>query len=134
MYKKKISKIKKMFADEYLRNGNNAGAAYWLLKPDVKYNSARSMGSQWLKLPEVNEYIQAKQMEFLAKGGADREWITAKIIRLIEECENDRDRRNLTKALDMFNKMLGNYTIKQEVTHKGLTINYLKPPKEEDTK
>jgi len=124
-----LSQKHKMFADELIMNGGVLYQAYQKAYPECT-DRVRASQSGW-KLANMNErikeYIERSRVMMAANFEISRDKIVEEIIDQIDACKAEGDRNNLIKLLDMLNKMSGQYTTKQEVTHKGLTINYITP-------
>jgi hypothetical protein len=131
----------KAFADEYLVNGMNATQAYLSVYRSVKKEeTARVNGSKLLTNANIQAYIAERQKENQKKIEIDQEWILREYIELLNSCKVEgldgygtiKDRTNWAKSLAQLTKMLGlDAPEKTEVEHKGLTINILKPNKED---
>jgi phage terminase small subunit len=131
----------KAFADEYLVNGMNATQAYLSVYRSVKKEeTARVNGSKLLTNANIQTYIAERQKENQKKIEIDQEWILREYMELLKSCKDEgldgvgtiKDRTNWAKSLAQLTKMLGlDAPEKQEVEHKGLTINILKPKKED---
>ena len=119
----------KIFADEFVMNGGVLWKAYQKAYPEC-VDKVRASQSGW-KLANQNEkikdYIEKIRNVMTVNYEINRDNIISEILDQIEACKIESDRANLIKLLDMLNKMAGNYTAKSEVTHKGLTLNYIQP-------
>jgi len=94
------------FILEYLKDFDGTAAA---IRAGYSEHSARFMASYLLAHPDVKAEIDLRQRESKKKYEIRREFIVEKLINLIASCEGDKDSKNLTKALDMLNKMSGQY-------------------------
>ena len=125
----KLSQRHKMFADEFVLNGGVLWKSYMAAYPEC-VDKVRASQSGW-KLANQNEkikeYIEKVRNVMTVNYEINRDNIISEILDQIEACKIESDRANLIKLLDMLNKMAGNYTTKAEVTHKGLTLNYIQP-------
>lgn len=116
----------KAFCDEYLANGMNATQAY---KKVYKVNDkvAGASGGRLLENVKIKEYLK-EQGEITA----ERLQITKERLLLdLEDIKNRnmgiRDSLSI-KAIEVMSKMSGfDAPDKSEVTHKGVTINIVKP-------
>jgi len=136
MGKKKISKAEqlnhkhRLFADEYLMNGNRLDKAIMKVYTHIEDPIyASKFGYQVKQRPEVKRYIEEAQAILETNYKIKREDITRNVFQLMEECSRDGDRSNYIKLLDMLNKMSGNYVTKQEISvdGKGIVFNFHAP-------
>lgn len=122
-----MKKEHKAFAQEYVKNGNNGTEAYMKVYPDSSYDSARSSSADLLTKPNIQEYIKELQDKIEDKSimsAKDRMIFLTNVVNGIMEgqekvCGSDR-----LKALDILNKMSGEYVIKTEV--KDVTPKWFK--------
>jgi phage terminase small subunit len=131
------NKRHKQFAEEYLSNGMNATQAYLSVYKSVKNErTAEAAASRLLSNVKVKEYLYEKQKELSKKSEIDREFILEEYKQLLDSCKLEgmdgagtiKDRTNWAKALAQITKMLGlDAPEKQEITHKGISINIIKP-------
>jgi len=133
-YKSNFQK-KKLVVDTAFSNGMNWTSAYMEVmgveNPDVAKRSVYKMKQS----KEVEDYIKFKESELELKYGVNKDKIVKDLVDLIDGCKTQTatDRQNWLKGLDMLNKMFGYYTPeKHEVKHDGITINIIKPNKEEN--
>jgi phage terminase small subunit len=149
------NKRHKAFADEYLANGMNARKAYMsVYKSSKKIETIDANASRLLSNDKVKVYVEEKQKELRQKYKVEREKVlegTYKIALMYDEMLQLANKSHLTseeesrltrlsfllkgsdrnKAIEIINKMEGwNSADKQEITHKGININYL-PPKDD---
>lgn len=126
-----INKKQHKFIDEYLIDLNATKAAE---RAGYSKKTAYSQGQRLLKHVEISAEVQRRQAASSKNAQKTREDI-------IEDLETVVNKYlmagNLTtnslKAIDMLAKMQGWYTPeKQEITHKGITINYTKPDGDKD--
>ena len=124
----KLNARQKSFCEYYVASGNATDAA---IKAGYKEKNARFIGSENLTKANIKEYIEELQEK--AKGNRimtaieRREFLTKLILK---EETKDTDR---LKAVDILNKMDGEYTQKVEVNgninsnpFNGLTTDELK--------
>ena len=118
----------KLFADEWLRNGNNSTQAYLYISPNVTQRTARVEGTRYLAKPNIKQYIAEKQANTAKKLQIDFEWILEqqqfilnlayirqKINESTGEVYDAPDLTNANKALDQLSKLIGAYApVKQE--------------------
>lgn len=124
----------KLFADEWLTNGNNGVQAYLKISPNVTYKTAGVEAQKYLKKPVIKEYIEKKQKETAEKQQIDYEWllkqqefilnlalIRDKYNEATGEKESSPDLTNANKAIDQLSKLIGAYApTKQESTNINL--------------
>lgn len=124
----KLSDKQKRFVEEYLVD-NNASRAYVAAGYSSKHPDKNSY--KLLKKPEIAEYIKSVQKATSERLEIKKEDI---LIDLIEIKDNNKQSNPNTsiKSIEVLNKMLGfNEPEKQEVKHEGLSIQYIKPNKNE---
>lgn len=95
------------FIEEYLKDFDGQAAA---IRAGYSAHSARFLASQLLANKDVKAELNQRMKENKAKNEIRRDFIVEKLMKLIAECESDKDRKHLTKALEMLNKMSGQYT------------------------
>jgi hypothetical protein len=120
----------KLVVDQAFSNGMNWTRAYMNVMGVEKPELAKRAVYKMKQRQEVEDYITFKESELEIKYGVQKDKIVKDLIDLIDECKTETatDRQNWIKGLDMLNKMFGYYTPeKTEVTHKGITINIVKP-------
>lgn len=124
----------KIFADEFVMNGGVLWKAYQRAYPDC-IDKVRASQSGW-KLANQNEkikeYIEKVRNLMTVNYEISRDNIISEILEQIDACKAEGDRTNLIKLLEILNKMAGNYTTKQEVTHKGIVFNFHTPEVEDN--
>lgn len=117
-----------IFCKEYVSNGNNALAAYQVAYPNVTRNTAMQNGFKMLKRPAIQAQIQKEKEAQLKKYEVTKEMMIEEVMRCIQDCKDNDDRKNLLKSVEIINKMCGfNAAEKQEIKHEGITIVYNKP-------
>lgn len=118
----------KDFVDEYMINGRNATRAFMKFYKYTNYEAAATMASQLLKKPNVVLYLADKEAEVRQKYSLSKDLLINHLLDTVNDAKNEKDRKNLIKAIEVLNKMVGfNAVEKQEIEHKGITINYIKP-------
>lgn len=120
----------RLFADEYLMNGNRVADAYIAIYPHVTDRVYASKAGSKIKMqPEVTKYIEETQAIIETNYKIRREDIVKEVFELIDDCKRDGDRSNYIKLLDMLNKMSGQYVTKQEVelNGPGIIFNFVNP-------
>lgn len=137
----KLSERHKAFVNEYLINGRNGTKAYMsVYKSVTSEDSAKANASRLLTKDNVKEYLEKEQEKLQKKTDINKEFILGEYMELLDSCKVEgidgygtiKDRTNWAKALSQLTKMLGlDAPDKSEVEHKGLTINILKPNKED---
>jgi len=130
----------KLFVQEYLRNGNNATQAYAKIYPSANLTTSRSNGSKLLADKLIKEYLRKEHERSMKESGKTKDYVMTKLFDLIDAATDDNDRQNAIKALEMINKMTGNYINKSEITidGKGIVFNMIRtdpaPPETNDDK
>lgn len=95
------------FIQEYLKDFDGQAAA---IRAGYSEHSARFLASRLLANKDVKAELDQRLKENKEKNTIRREFIVDKLMNLIADCETDKDRKHLTKALEMLNKMSGQYT------------------------
>lgn len=95
------------FILEYLKDFDGTAAA---IRAGYSEHSARFLASRLLANKDVKAELDQRIKEDAKKFEIRREKIVEKINTLVDECVKDKDRITLIKALDMLNKMSGQYT------------------------
>jgi len=106
--KSKIFTVKQQrFINEYLKDGNASRAAL-----DAGYSeyTAGVIGCHNLQNPEIANEIQRKRDEYQKKFEIRREYMVEKLYQTIAIAEQQKDKNALLKAIDILNKMSGQYT------------------------
>ena len=133
-YKTNFQK-KKLVVDTAFSNRMNWTRAYMdvmgVETPEIAKRSVYKMK----QTKEVEDYIRFKESELEIRYDINKDKIVKDLVDLIDGCKTQTatDRQNWLKGLDMINKMFGYYTPeKHEHKHEGITINIIKPNKEEE--
>lgn len=123
-----LNRQQEQFVEEYFKQGLNATKAYQVVY-NCSYENANSNAVRLMVNDGIQSHIQKKYSELQQRHNVEIDEIIFKVKKLIEDCENDSDRKNLIKGIDLLNKMLGHYApIKTEnVGAVPLVINYIKP-------
>ena len=95
------------FIQEYLKDFDGTAAA---IRAGYSEHSARFLASRLLANPDVKAELEQRIKENSKKLNIRRDFVVEKLMKLIAECETDKDRITLIKSLDMLNKMSGQYT------------------------
>ena len=103
------------FIEEYLVDLNATQAA---IRAGYSQDTARSIGCENLAKPDIQEAIAIRQKQIRESLDLRREFIIAEAYEQIRLAKNEGDRQTVFKFLDMFNKMMGNYstTVNNNVT------------------
>lgn len=114
------------FIDEYLIDMNQTRAA---IAAGYSAKTARSKGNGLMKVPEIKSEIERRQLASSKNAQKTREDIIDDLERVVNKFLMAGNlTTNALKAIDMLSKMQGWYSPdRQEITHKGITINYTKP-------
>lgn len=102
----KLKDKRARFVDEYLIDFDAPAAA---IRAGYSEHSAYDMSSRLLKNEDVKYVLDKKLEAYRKKYEIRREFIVDKLNTLVDECIEDKDRKHLTKALDMLAKMSGQY-------------------------
>lgn len=105
--KAKLKAKRSKFINEYLKDFCGTDAA---IRAGYSEHTARFMASKLLANPDVKVEYEIRLAEHKKKNEINREFIVGTLMELISDCKNDKDRKHLVKALDMLNKMAGQYT------------------------
>ena len=110
---KDLNNKQKVFCREYVKNGNNGTQAYMKAYPDASEESARRLASQLLTNIDIQNYIKELQDKAESKDIMTtiqkKEFLTNMILKDAEANRTDK-----LKALDILNKMDGDYVTKIE--------------------
>jgi phage terminase small subunit len=123
-----LSSVQQAFCQEYVNNGSNGTQAYMkAYKTCKKESTAMASASRLLRNVKVKEYIDELQQELKSKAimtAEERmEWLTKVIKGEIKHTSYDGNGNSYEseayindkmKAIDILNKMDGNYTTKVE--------------------
>lgn len=134
--KKKVYKITPAhdkFCEYYAEHGN-ATMAYLHANPKVKYNTAKTNGTELLTITDIIDRVdQIKEVTAL-KYNQTKESTIRDLIASAEEAKEAGQFAAYSKMREMIIKMCGFYTPKKvDVTSNGESIvfNYIKPTKED---
>jgi phage terminase small subunit len=124
-----LSKNHEQFVDEYFKNGLNATQAYLAVYPGSSYENANKHACRLVVNGGVQLAIQKKYAELQTRNEIAIDEIISKVKKLIDECEGDADRKNLIKAIDLLNKMVGAYapTKVENINAAPVQINIINP-------
>lgn len=121
----------KLFCHEYVKNGNNGTRAYMEVYSNCTEETARRNASKLLTKTDVKEYIESLQKELkdeaIMSAKERMEWLTEVVkdiqrevasIRTADEDiiigDKNADLNTKIKAIDIMNKMTGEYVTKVE--------------------
>jgi phage terminase small subunit len=102
----KLKPKRSKFIDEYILSFDGKAAA---IKAGYSEHTAAVIACRLLANPEVKEEYDYRLSEYKKKNEVRREKILDKVNKLVDRCENDDDRTHLIKAIDILNKMGGQY-------------------------
>jgi len=124
------------FVLHYLETGS-AVTAYKRVFEDTK--NTKILVHKVLKHPYIVYLIQKKNKELEKKMDKkiinNRERIISELDEILRLTKDDKKYNAALKALDQLSKICGVYSPeKQEIEHKGITVNYIKPDKSKDKK
>lgn len=74
----------KVFAIEYLRNGENGAAAYRVAKPHVAEKTAEAESGKLLRKPEFSCVLEAERNAILSKVNLSRDEWTSEILKVFK--------------------------------------------------
>jgi len=104
-----------LFCLEYIKNGCNGTQAYINTYTKSTYDTAKSNANKLLKRDDVKQYIEHLKQEQYNKCNIEIDEIQEHLITIVRDdnifslvTTNDR-----LKALDMLNKMKGNYIVQK---------------------
>ncbi len=126
-----MNKNQKLFCHEYVKNGNNGTRAYMEVYSNCTEETARRNASKLLTKTDVKEYIESLQKELkdeaIMSAKERMEWLTEVVkdiqrevtsIRTADEDiiigDKNADLNTKIKAIDIMNKMTGEYVTKVE--------------------
>ena len=126
-----MNKNQKLFCHEYVKNGNNGTRAYMEVYSNCTEETARRNASKLLTKTDVKEYIESLQKELkdeaIMSAKERMEWLTEVVkdiqrevtsIRTADEDiiigDKNADLNTKIKAIDIMNKMDGEYVTKVE--------------------
>ena len=125
-----LSNQQRKFCEEYVNNGNNGTQAYLkAYKTCKKEETAMVNASRLLRNAKVNEYITELRDELKKKAIMTAEermiWLTGVVLGNVkekvyyegEESEREAYLNDKMKAMDMLNKMNGEYINKLELSN-----------------
>lgn len=121
----------KLFCHEYVKNGNNGTRAYMEVYSNCTEETARRNASKLLTKTDVKEYIESLQEELkdeaIMSAKERMKWLTEVVkdiqrevtsIRIADEDvivgDKNADLNTKIKAIDIMNKMDGEYVTKVE--------------------
>lgn len=121
----KLRDKQEKFVQEYLIDFNASQAA---IRAGYSEKTSRAIGSELLTNPNIQERIKELQSQTVQKLNITKDEILINLKTIMDmHLMNDNPNAAL-KAIEILNKMLGlNEPDKQELTHKGIIINYIKP-------
>ena len=125
-----LSNQQRKFCEEYVNNGNNGTQAYLkAYKTCKKEETAMVNASRLLRNAKVNEYVTELREELKKKAIMTAEermiWLTGVVLGNVkekvyyegEESEREAYLNDKMKAMDMLNKMNGEYVNKLELSN-----------------
>lgn len=94
------------FAQEYISNGYNSTKAYMKVY-GVNSSSAEVSGHRLLSNDKIRLYIDKHNAKTTKKFDISREWIAEELLKTIQDCNNDGDKRNKISAINSLTKLFG---------------------------
>lgn len=111
----------KKFLQEYTKDYNAKAAG-----KRAGYSDASSSAHQLLKTNKAQAYLKELQEEMQERTNITKDRILKKLIDMVDDEETSKTHQ--LKAIEIINKMLGfNEPDKHDITHKGISINYIQP-------
>lgn len=135
--KNKLTNKQERFCLEYVIDSNAKQSA---IRAGYSEKSAQMTGSRLMTNDKVKNRVAELQKETASELKIDREWAIKEYMELIQDCKQNglygdgsvKDRGNWNRSLAQISTLLGfNEPEKQEIEHKGITINYIKPKKDD---
>lgn len=125
------------FIDEYLKTFNATQSA---ITAGYATKGAGATASRLLSYVNVRAEIKKRQELKERSSNITREFITEKLLELIQDCYNDEktDRTSALKAMDMLAKMNGMYSpevqmnVQNNLSDGTININIIRPKREND--
>lgn len=112
---KELNNKQKIFCREYVKNGNNGTQAYMKAYPNCSEETARRNASKLLTNTDIQNYIKELQDKAESKDIMTtiqkKEFLTNMILKDLDATKNEK-----LKALDILNKMDGEYTEKINIS------------------
>jgi phage terminase small subunit len=115
------------FVREYLSNNRNGVQAYMkVYGTDAKVAGVNA--TRLLDNASIQAEIAEEDNKIATKFEITREFIASKLIEVVNDSDAAGDRKNKIAALNSLTKMFGlDAPAKQEIEHKGILINFIKP-------
>ena len=112
----------------------DAKKSYSQVSDTTNDKTIESQSYRLMKHPYVISQIQKKnkamEEKMDEKALMTREKVLEELQLILEQTKADKNHNVSLKAIDQISKVIDAYaSVKQEVTHKGVTINYNKPDK-----
>lgn len=113
-----------------------ANATQSAIEAGYAESSAPVMGFKLLQMPQVQAAIKRNQIKFRQETKLTREDLINDLIYFLEQAKGeDGSPSDGMKAIEILNKMLGfNSPDKLDVTSRSLSINYVVPTEDDETK
>jgi len=113
---KKLTAKQEMFIQEFIIDMNGSAAA---IRSGYSENSARQIATEMLSKPYIQEAVakaQHKRNERVQITQAD---VLERLIRLADAAEQDDEKGNALRAVELLGKTMAMFTDKQETTGKN---------------
>lgn len=104
------------FCKMYVRNGGNATQAYKAVYDSTDDGNAAAAACKLLKNPKVKKYLEKLYADAHKEFASDRDKIRACLWDIVDNPMEKTE--NVCRALDLLNKMDGNYVIQQKEEQK----------------
>lgn len=116
---KALTKKKKTFVEEYLKDYNGTAAA---IRAGYSEKSAAQQASRLLREPEVLAYRDELITAEVKAIGVSKESLLRKSEQLYRKCVDADDSRGAAKALELQGKLIGAFSEKREIEGSGFEI------------
>lgn len=115
----------KLFIDHYILNGQNATESYQQIYGIEKREFAKNLGWKVLQRPEVKEYLERQRNTLQKKHNISKDEMIEELYQVIKECKDGdiTDKQNWLRAIDLINKIAGNYESKPNQNLKQINYN-----------
>lgn len=113
-----------------------ANATQSAIEAGYAESSAPVMGFKLLQMPQIQAAIKRNQIKFRQETKLTREDLINDLIYFLEQSKGeDGSPSDGMKAIEILNKMMGwNFPDKLDVTSRSLSVNYIIPNEDDETK
>jgi len=121
----KLSIKRRLFVEAYFASDYNAAEAVRKAGYKMRPGNENRMGYELLNDPKVKATINAKSQKLVDEIRLKPEYITRKLIKIIEAAEQDGNFNAVLRGLELGSRQLGMLTDRQEITGRdGEAIRY----------